>query len=129
MSVPARAAYSRQVVDYFTHTPHAGKPLGGDVNLFSGTAGDRERGTQIMFFARVVDGIVEQCGYQVFGCPHVIAACCLAAERLTGQPVGRLAEMAPETLIEALEVPIEKTGRILVLQDALLNCFRAWDNS
>lgn len=128
MTVAPQPGYSAQVTEYFTQAPYAGKPAGDDADLVSGAAGDREHGTEIVFHIKVRDGAVDAMGFEVFGCPHTIAACCLAAETLTGQPVGTLKELTPESLVTALDVPIEKTGRILVLQDALRNCFMAWDN-
>jgi NifU-like protein involved in Fe-S cluster formation len=123
-----QSPYSSRVVEYFSHTPNAGIPAGDEPNLFSGSAGNREHGTEIVFHMRVQDGSVDAMGFQVFGCPHTIAACCLATEMLTGRPAGALTELTPESLCTALEVPVEKKGRILVLQDALRNCFMAWDN-
>ena len=120
--------YSPKVAEYFMRTPYAGVPEGGAKGLFSGAAGDRAHGTEVVFHMRVRDEAIAAVGYQVFGCPHTIAACALAAERLTGGPVGALMEMRPDSLAAELDAPVEKMGRILVVQDALRNCFVTWDN-
>ena len=57
--------------------------------------------------------------YAVFGCPHLIAAAELVCERFEGQPVEVLADFDPRELIDTLAVPVEKTGRILLLEDAV----------
>jgi NifU-like protein involved in Fe-S cluster formation len=66
---------------------------------------DRERIAELRFLA--------------WGCPHLIAACDFACERLEGGPVARLNDVDAASIIEKLAVPIEKTGRILLLEDAL----------
>jgi NifU-like protein involved in Fe-S cluster formation len=124
--------YAPIVADYFERLPLAGT-LDDDGDcapacLFSGAAGHREQGTQVIFHARIRDARIEEIRYQVFGCPHTIVACGLAAEGLTGQPVTALTELTTAMLAEPLALPVEKTGRMLVIQDALRNCFLAWDN-
>ncbi len=127
-SLDTEPQYSPIVSEYFWSTPNAGKPVGNSVGLFLGQAGDREQGIEVAFHMRVDGQVIAEIRFQVFGCPHAIAACGLAAERLAGQPVGALMELKPESLRTALDAPVEKMGRLLVVQDALRNCFLAWDN-
>lgn len=132
----SKEPYAPIVAEYFERVPLAG-PLddrgdddGADAtaDLFSGAAGHREHGTEVIFHARIRDRRIVEIRYQVFGCPHTIAACGLAAEGLTGQPVDALRKLTPASLAELLVLPAEKMGRMLVIQDALRNCFLAWDN-
>jgi NifU-like protein involved in Fe-S cluster formation len=118
--------YSEAVSEYFDSPVNAGD-LPADA--LRGEAGDRERGIHVVFGVRIADERIEDIRFQAFGCPHSIAACCLATERLRGQPVQALESLAAEDLAAQLEVPVEKMGRLLVIQDALQNCFLAWDNS
>ena len=118
--------YSEAVRRYFDAPVNAG-PLPG--HAARGEAGEREQGIHVVFWARVQDGRIEDISFQAFGCPHSIAACCLATERLRGQAAEAMLELAPESLAAPLEMPAEKMGRLLVIQDALRNCFRAWENS
>lgn len=118
--------YSDAVRQYFDSPVNAG-PLPADA--LRGEAGNRERGIHVVFGVRIADGRIEDIRFQAFGCPHSIAACCLATERLRGQPVEALLTLAPEDLAARLDVPAEKMGRLLVIQDALRNCLLAWDNS
>lgn len=62
--------------------------------------------------------------YRVFGCPHLIAAAEFAAERFEGRPVESILDFPTDEIIERLEVPVEKTGRILLLEDAFLELER-----
>ena len=50
------------------------------------------------------------------------------ADGLTGAPVEALMRLEPDSLMTALGVPVEKMGRMLVIQDALRNCFIDWEN-
>jgi NifU-like protein involved in Fe-S cluster formation len=121
--------YSQKVADHFFRPRNLGTPAGGPATLFSGEAGVREQGVQVVFNMRVADRNIAEIRFQAFACPHTIAACSLATERLEGAPVGALLEMSPDVLMEELQVPTEKMGRMLVVQDALRNCFADWDNS
>jgi len=120
--------YSRKVADYFARPRNVGVPAGDPAVLFSGEAGIREHGVQVVFSMRIVDRQIAEIRFQTFACPHTIAACSLATERLEGAPVEALLEVSPDALAAALDVPVEKMGRMLVVQDALWKCFVAWEN-
>ena len=69
--------------------------------------------------ATVSNGAVESMRFRAWGCPHTIAAAEAACARLEGRPVSELLEFSASDLMEDLSVPVEKTGRILVIEDAL----------
>jgi len=120
--------YADLVTRHFDAPANVG-PLGGaPANVYMGAAGEREHGTRVCFEARIDAGRISEIAFQAYGCPHTIAACSLATERLARQPAAALAQFDPRELMSALEVPVEKTGRMLLVQDALHHCFRAWDN-
>ena len=77
------------------------------------------QGVDIELFATVEDGRIAGLRFRAYGCPHTIAACDFACEALEGQPVSGLAAFPVDELMRTLSVPVEKTGRILVLEDAL----------
>jgi len=120
--------YSKTVADYFARPVNAGILPGNADDVISGVAGDREHGAEVVFYLRVKDREIAEISFQTFGCPHTIAACSLATEQLTGQPVDALVELTAGSLASTLDVPVEKMGRMLLLEDALRNCFIAWDN-
>ena len=120
--------YSELVAGHFDAPAHVG-PLDGDrSNVFTGAAGRREGSLQVCFEARIQAGRIDDMAFQAYGCPHAIAACSLVNVRLTGRSAPELECVDVRALIGELEVPVEKTGRLLILQDALHDCFRAWDN-
>jgi len=120
--------YSPLVARHFTTPVNAGAP-GGDVSRWvRGAAGDRAQGTRVVFHLRIQGREIAEIRFQAFGCPHTIAACSLATERLTGRPVGELMDLSPESLRVALDAPVEKMGRMLLIQDALRDGLVAWEN-
>lgn len=120
--------YADLVTRHFDAPANVG-PLGGTAeNVFTGTAGQREHGTRVCFEARIDAGRISEIVFQAYGCPHTIAACSLATQRLARQPAAALEHFDARDLMSELDVPVEKTGRMLLLQDALHQCFRAWDN-
>jgi len=62
---------------------------------------------------------VRELRFRAWGCPHLIAAAEAACGELEGRGVDELLEFSAAGLMQKLGVPVEKTGRILVLEDAL----------
>lgn len=121
--------YSELVTRHFDAPENVGPLCGEPRNVFSGACGQREHGARVRFEARIEAGRVVGIAFQAYGCPHVIAACSLVTQRLTGRPATDLERFDIEELARALGVPVEKTGRMLLVQDALHHCFQAWENT
>ncbi len=71
-------------------------------------------------------GQLEAVKFLAYGCPHTIAACCRMTEKLAGARIGELLNFAPDWLTDELNIPVEKAGKLLILQDALRECFDGW---
>ena len=56
--------------------------------------------------------------FRAFGCPHLVAAAEAFCAAVEGQPVSALRTPRVPALMERLAVPVEKTGRLLLLEDA-----------
>jgi NifU-like protein involved in Fe-S cluster formation len=121
--------YSTAVARHFRQPAHAGILAGRDGRLLCGEAGTMAEGTWVVFHARVDGERVTALSFQAYACPHVIAACSRTTELLTGAAVAQAADFDPATLMAELEIPVEKRGRLLILEDALRNCFRDWDTT
>jgi NifU-like protein involved in Fe-S cluster formation len=112
-------AYSERVRAYFAAPAHAGDlPDGQVVNV-------DDQGVRLRLSAIVVGGIVESMRFRAWGCPHTIAAAEAACALLEGAPAETLLEFPISGLMEELSIPVEKTGRILVLEDAVRSLGRA----
>jgi NifU-like protein involved in Fe-S cluster formation len=115
--VPPDPQYSDRVRRLFEQTPRSGAPPdpGGWVQ---GEASDPLTGTRVRWHLRGSAGRVEDCRYEVRGCPHTIAAAALVADRLIGQVYDEAKPDVP-AVAEELRVPPEKLGRLLVIEDAV----------
>jgi hypothetical protein len=110
--------YSELTLHYFETAAQAGILLGPDV--CRGEAGSRAQGTWVQFDLQVSGGIIQAARFLAFGCPHTIAVAAWIAEQ-AGGPLGRA--LLPEPVAELSErfaVPLEKRGRLLIIEDAWL---------
>ena len=104
--------YSAQVRELFDAPEHAGR-LDGALHVESD-----EQGVRVSLFATVEDGRLAALRFLAWGCPHVIAAAEALCAAYEGRPVRDLLEFSANDLMQSLSVPVEKTGRILVIEDA-----------
>lgn len=105
--------YSKQVRELFATTPHAGVADGG-----VSVAADAQ-GVRLQLSAVVEDGALGRLRFLAWGCPHVIAAAEQFCADFEGREAADLLEFSAAGLMTTLAVPGEKTGRILVLEDAV----------
>ena len=117
--------YSPEVVRRFDSARRAGELKTGLVSLVSGEAEDRTLGVWVRFQLQVNDGIVRAARFAAFGCPHTVAAADCAAERVEGARAAELPALDMRTIQRELEVPVEKLGKLLRIEDALAACGRA----
>lgn len=113
--------YDSQVRQRFLAAHRAG-PLNGISGLVSGEAEDRTLNVWVRFQLRILHGAIHTVRYNVYGCPHTVAAAEWIAERLEGRPAGALDELSMRECLEILGVPVEKLGKLLLLEDALAAC-------
>ena len=110
--------YSELVKRYFANPVHAGQLPDEYNNAVVSEVAESETGARVILYA-VVDGdTVRMLRYQVFGCPHLIAAAEAFCDEAEGQPVSTLLELDVPGLMDKLTIPVEKTGRVLILEDA-----------
>jgi NifU-like protein involved in Fe-S cluster formation len=105
--------YGPRVREYFAAPAHAGELDGAQAVLVDG------REVRLQLAATAAGGRIEAMRFRVWGCPHTIAAAEAACAALEGRPVAELLEFSAADLINNLPVPVEKTGRILVLEDTV----------
>jgi NifU-like protein involved in Fe-S cluster formation len=110
--------YNELTRKYFESDANAGELVGSGV--FRGAAGDPTQGTWVQFDLQIKAGLVSAARFLAFACPHTIAVAAWLAEQAVG---GRLQPALPEcvqALRERFAVPIEKMGRLLIVEDAWL---------
>jgi NifU-like protein involved in Fe-S cluster formation len=111
--------YNELTLRYFETAAAAGILTGSQV--FRGTAGSRTSGTWVQFDLRVTARIIQTARFLAFGCPHTIAVSAWVAEHAAGHALRTAA--LPESvqgLSERFAVPVEKRGRLLIIEDAWL---------
>ncbi|HET9391110.1 MAG TPA: iron-sulfur cluster assembly scaffold protein [Steroidobacteraceae bacterium] len=94
--------------------------------LVTGEAGSRNDGAWVRFHLSVEQGVVKDARFLAYGCPHTLAVAAWLTGRLRGRDRTALIPDTPEDWMQALSVPIEKLGRLLVVEDALRECAQAW---
>ena len=105
--------YSPRVRQLFDDPRHAGSLQP------AATAASDDHGMRIRLFAITAAGEISQLRFQAWGCPHFIAAAEAFCSAYEGRPVTDLDQFAAQELMQSLAVPVEKTGRILVIEDAV----------
>jgi cysteine desulfurase len=84
-----------------------------------GEAGAKRLGTWVRFAVQLDGDFVIDASVQVYGCPHTVAACQLVADGLRGKPFSRSSLGTAELWRQEVGAPVEKLGRILIIEDAL----------
>jgi NifU-like protein involved in Fe-S cluster formation len=114
--------YSPRVRALFAELPGAGALAAGP-GVVAGEAIALDRGAWVRFEARVEGGRVADCRFRAWGCPHTLAAAALAAEEVRAAADRASAPPDARRLARELDVPAEKMGRLLVVEDALRALF------
>jgi NifU-like protein involved in Fe-S cluster formation len=114
--------YSSEVVRRCDAPRRVGELPHATPGLSSGEAEDRSLQVWVRFDLQVQNGVIQTVRFEAFGCPHTVAAADLVAERLEGQPVHAARRVNAQELMKALDVPVEKLGKLLRIEDAAAAC-------
>ena len=117
--------YSQAVERHFAAPARARELPAGAPGLVAGEAEDRTLHVWVRFQLQVVNGVVAATGFQAFGCPHTVAAASAVADWLEGRSVEAARELDVKAVCAELEVPVEKLGKLLRIEDAVAACWRA----
>ncbi|MDE0003858.1 MAG: iron-sulfur cluster assembly scaffold protein [Rhodospirillaceae bacterium] len=111
-----------QVRQLFLSAHRAGPLNDATSGLVSGEAEDRTLNVWVRFQLRILHGAIHTVRYNIYGCPHTVAAAEWTAEWLEGRPAEALKELSMRECLELLGIPVEKLGKLLLLEDALAAC-------
>ena len=117
--------YSALVMDHFERPRNVGAFDPAD-DIVSGRAGRRDQGAEFVMSARIADDKIAAARFEAYGCPHCVAAGSWLSESLVGADRDRVSRWSWRDLAEALEVPTEKRGRLLILEDAMRALAEDW---
>lgn len=99
--------------------PDGAQPAG----IQDGRAGRRIEGTEVHFELEIADGIVKSARFTAYGCPHTLAVAAWLCEVLEGARIDGGLPGTPAGWAEKFQVPVEKLGRLLIVEDALRAAF------
>jgi hypothetical protein len=120
--------YSRLTWEHFSRASSSGVLTGDDVARAA--AGSVAEGTWVQFDIRAkrrdfAAALITEARFQAFGCPHMIAV----SDWLAGRAAGRTAEPRLPEPVGALQqlfgMPVEKLGRLFVVEDAWVGAVQA----
>jgi cysteine desulfurase len=94
--------------------------------VVSGEAGGPQEETWVRFHLLVAGDTVKDARFQALGCPHTLDVTRWLCEELPGRTRAALVPGTPPDWAAARAVPVEKLGRLLVVEDALRACQRYW---
>ena len=114
-----RLRYSPRVLELFRKLPGAGALPAGAGSVVAGEALALDRGTWVRIEARFEAGRIADCRFRAFGCPHTLAAAALAASKLIATTAADASPIDARLLARELDVPADKLGRLLVIEDAI----------
>ena len=119
--------YSLAVRRHFAAPQRARELPAGSPGLVAGEAEDRTLHVWVRFQLQIVDETIVAAGFQAFGCPHTLAAANTVADWAEGRPVADVCKLDVIAVCAELEVPVEKLGKLLRIEDAVAACCRARD--
>jgi cysteine desulfurase len=119
-------AVRREVARLRTLSPASEDSSRPDGDTLTGEAGGPSQETWVRFHLTIGSGIVKAARFKAYGCPHTLAVVDWLTHRLPGRARDDGPPGTPASWAEELSVPVERLGRLLVVEDALLACFARW---
>lgn len=112
-----RVTYSELTLRYFLSDALVGVLSGPDTHR--GAAGSRAQGTWVQFDVKYdAKGRIVAARFLTFGCPHTIAVSAWIAEHAVGLALRPALPVSVAELSERFDVPVEKRGRLFIIEDA-----------
>jgi NifU-like N terminal domain len=108
--------YNEATLHYFHNAPGAGVLRGP--GAARGQAGNRSQGTWVQFDVETAAGVITAARFLALGCPHTIAVAAWLVEQAIGRAARPEFPCGIEELSERFAVPVEKRGRLLMVEDA-----------
>lgn len=111
--------YNETVRANFFDPQHAGSLRDRFPNARHAEVIDAASGAHLVLEMTVDAGTIDALRFRARACPHLLAAAEWVCDEFEGRPVADLEQFEQNELMELLSVPVEKTGRMLILEDAL----------
>jgi NifU-like protein involved in Fe-S cluster formation len=115
--------YPAAVLDHFFEPRGVGTLAPAD-GVVTARVGERRIGAELELSLAIGADRVESARFLAFGCPYLIAAASELVQRATGQTRAWLEAWTWQAQADRLGVPVERYGRLLMVEDALRACLR-----
>jgi cysteine desulfurase len=92
----------------------------------AGEAGGPGQDTWVRFHLAIAGDTVKAARFKAYGCPHTLRVAQWLADQLSGRRRDQGVPGNPGSWADTLGVPVERLGRLLVVEDALRACFARW---
>ena len=122
-------AVQRELARLRALSPAAGAPAdlaARPGSLISGEAGGPGEDTWVRFHLLVAGDTVIEARCRAFACPDTMEAAAWLCGQLAGRPRSALIPGTPAEWAAARGIPVQKLGRLLVVEDALRDCLAHW---
>jgi cysteine desulfurase len=97
-----------------------------DSDVIRGVAGSMADDAWVRFILKIEGEQVIDARFQAYGCPHTLAIATWLTDELKGRTRQALVPDGPIIWAQRWEVPAEKLGRLLIIEDALHDCMNQW---
>ncbi|MFZ0009158.1 MAG: aminotransferase class V-fold PLP-dependent enzyme, partial [Steroidobacteraceae bacterium] len=94
--------------------------------VVTGEAGGPQQEAWVRFHLLVAGDTVRDARFQALGCPHTVDVARWLCAELPGRTRAALVPGTPGDWVRVRAVPVEKLGRLLVVEDALRACLAPW---
>jgi cysteine desulfurase len=94
--------------------------------VLRGEAGGPAAEAWVRLHLRVSADTVIEARFQALGCPHTLATASWLVMQLAGRSRSQPQPGSPRAWARTLEVPVEKLGRLLLIEDALHAALQQW---
>jgi NifU-like protein involved in Fe-S cluster formation len=127
LNLPGKEPYNSLVRQFFVSPVHAGDLQKSYSPVVNAAVSDGA-GNLLQLSAGIDDDMLGEIRFRALGCPHLIAAAEHFCQHYEGLRVSTLREFRPEQTILELAVPVWKSGRILLLEDAVRGLWQKISN-
>ena len=110
--------YNQEVRALFGALVHAGDIKGDYPQVVVVETQESEQGARLVLSAGVKQWKIAEIRFRAWGCPHLLAGAEVFCSAMEGVPVNAFSHFGVVDLIERLDVPVQKTGRMLLIEDA-----------
>jgi cysteine desulfurase len=112
--------------EYFESLPRSGAFSEEAGPVLVGEAGAEGRESWVRFHLLIAGDTVKDARFQAYGCPHTLAVSAWLAAQLPGRKHDNALPGGPMDWARVLQVPTEKLGRLLVVEDAARAALAQW---